>query len=389
MANIPEILSAYTNFRHDPLDRLRSTGTQGGRACWPRAAPGQRRVLLHAGLHKTGTTAVQRFLLGAAPKLQKQRALYPASGRPRIAPAGHHNIAWQLAGDLRFSPSAGTVDDVAAEIAAFPGDAILSSEDFESMLGEPDRLTPLIEHNLLRNHAITILFYVRNQASYIESLFFELLKHYFREDPDFICREAIERGQLTYEDWTFHFDYDALYTRLVTLPVSVVVLPYSRLAQNSIVFDFLNFTGLLFRGKKLKYFRSNDRVLLTRAFYMFVHSRLDHALANRILKNEAILQLKDVRTAHLSSRSRDRLIARFEEGNQRLARACDFSVEAMVIPRSPPQGSVCLEELFSARALTLLSGFAGDGSETSATPPAMVPGRAKHLQRPLWRIWRR
>src|SRR5207248_9700162 len=101
------------------------------------AEPGQRRVLLHVGLHKTGTTALQLFLSNSAEHLQAQGVVYPRSGRPPESTAGHHNIAWQLAGDRRFRSSAGTLDDVASEIASWPGDAILSSEDFESILGTP------------------------------------------------------------------------------------------------------------------------------------------------------------------------------------------------------------------------------------------------------------
>ena len=86
------------------------------------------------------------------------RVLYPASGRlSRGAPGGHHNIAWQLAGDRRFHRSAGTLDDVAAEIAAFPGDAILSCEDFESILGNTKRFVPLFRHDLLKDRAFPVV----------------------------------------------------------------------------------------------------------------------------------------------------------------------------------------------------------------------------------------
>ena len=131
---------------------------------WPAALAGQRRVLLHVGLHKTGSTALQRFLANAAEELRVRGVLYPVSGRPANS-EGHHNIAWQMGGDRRFRSFAGTLDDVASEISSFPGDAILSSEDFETILGTPIRFVPLLEHPLLKDHAFTIVFWVRDQAS--------------------------------------------------------------------------------------------------------------------------------------------------------------------------------------------------------------------------------
>ena len=106
-------------------------------------------MLLHTGLHKTGTTALQSFLSTAAEELSTRGLLYPMAGRPPDFPDGHHNIAWQLGGDRRFRSSAGTLDDVASEISAFPGDAILSSEDFEGVLGTPRRLSLIVNHPLL------------------------------------------------------------------------------------------------------------------------------------------------------------------------------------------------------------------------------------------------
>jgi hypothetical protein len=151
---------------------------------------------------------VQGFLSDAAPRLRAQGVLYPDAGRPSNSPLGHHNVAWQLAGDRRFRASAGSVDDVAAEIAAFPGDAILSSEDFESALGAPERLVPIVGHPSLGNHVFSVVFWVRDQASYLESLFFEMLRHGMAMEARHFCDTVLSCGQIQHEDWTFHFDYN-------------------------------------------------------------------------------------------------------------------------------------------------------------------------------------
>ena len=169
------------------------SGRRSSSIHWP-AAFGRRRVLLHAGLHKTGTTALQRFLASATDALRARGALYPMAGRG--SSDGHHNIAWQLAGDRRFRSSAGALDDLALEISSFSGDAILSSEDFEGILGTPSRFLPLLKHSLLKDHSFTIVLWVRDQASYLESLFFEMLHHRMAEEGDRFCRRILAHGQI-------------------------------------------------------------------------------------------------------------------------------------------------------------------------------------------------
>jgi len=172
-------------------------------------------VLLHVGLHKTGTTALQRFLSSAAEELQAQGMLYPTLGRAADAPDAQHNIAWQLGGDRRFRSSRGALNDVAAEISSFPGDAIISSEDFESILGTPARFMPMLKHPLLKEHAFTLVFWVRDQASYLESLFFEMLRHRMAQEAVRFGESALAYGQIRHDDWTFHFDYASVYAGLL------------------------------------------------------------------------------------------------------------------------------------------------------------------------------
>lgn len=50
----------------------------------------RRRIVLHAGLHKTGTTSAQTWLARRAPELARQGLLYPRSGRGRGSPAHHY-----------------------------------------------------------------------------------------------------------------------------------------------------------------------------------------------------------------------------------------------------------------------------------------------------------
>jgi hypothetical protein len=344
---------------------------------WPAAVPGQRRVLLHAGLHKTGSTALQRFLANAAEELRVQGLLYPVSGRPANS-AGHHNIAWQMGGDRRFRSFAGTLDDVASEISSFPGDAILSSEDFESILGTPIRFVPLLEHPLLKDHAFTIVFWVRDQASYLESLFFEMLHHRMAEEGARFCEAALAFGQVRHEDWTFHTDYNSIRVGLLGLRAKIAVRPYARVIGGSTVIDCLTYTGLGCNAAGSEE-RANSRQSLAEALSLFCQHRLGKALADR----EVLLPLFDGRSAHLSSSFRAALIARFAAGNKRLAKSCGFPAEALAILPLPPANSIPLEAVFSLRMQNMFADFVGDDVNTTE-PRSLLWTAVDNLLNTVW-----
>jgi hypothetical protein len=97
-----------------------------------------------------------------------------------------------------------------AQISSFSGEAILSSEDFESILGTPLRFLPLLKHRWLKDHRLTIVLWVRDQASYLESLYFEMLRHPMAEGGRSILSTRARPGQSSIEEWTFHLDYKTI-----------------------------------------------------------------------------------------------------------------------------------------------------------------------------------
>jgi hypothetical protein len=331
---------------------------------WPvahRPAGAGRRVLLHAGLHKTGTTVLQQFLVSAADGLRARGVLYPAAGRTGD---GHHNIAWQLAGDRRFRSSAGALDDVALEISSFSGDAILSSEDFESILGTPLRFLPLLKHPSLKDHRFTIVLWVRDQASYLESLYFEMLRHRMVEEGDRFCRRALAHGQIRHEDWTFHLDYKTINAGLIQLPAQIAMRPYARLAGGSIVSDFLAFAhldGNLDVAEEET--RMNVRGSLAEALLLFYRHRLGKDTSASI--ESALAQLFNGKTAHLPPPLRAELIARFATGNRRVAKAYGFPASALTINPLPPACSLRLDLIFSFTTQNALADFAAKAGADS------------------------
>ena len=322
------------------------------------------RLLVHAGLHKTGTTAIQSTLAAEAGRLRDQRLLYPQSGRPPDAD-GHHNVAWQLADDRRFEAGFGALSDVASDIQDFPGDALISSEDFESILGDPDRLRPLLEHPALRERAVTLVVYVREQAAYAESLYAEMLKHGMDWDARRFCDALLADGEVRFRDWVFHFDYAAMRARVLAAGAGAfVVRPYPALAGGSLVADLLRVAGRDVAGAASQ--RTNRRANL-------VHM-LGHFCANRLGCEPDMVKARldgsigatfAGRTAHLAAGRKAEIKRRFADGNERVARACNFPIEALRQPDMPRSGrSVDMERLFSAETAALVGSWLQGGGDS-------------------------
>jgi hypothetical protein len=90
-------------------------------------------VLLHIGVHKTGTTALQAALAASRPELAEAGVLYPASGG--TGQTAHHRAAmsslgyaWGFVGRDSSTASPRAFEELAREVAAWPGRVCLSSE---------------------------------------------------------------------------------------------------------------------------------------------------------------------------------------------------------------------------------------------------------------------
>ncbi|WP_045388558.1 hypothetical protein [Falsirhodobacter sp. alg1] len=124
------------------------------------------RIWIHIGLRKTGTTALQGWLLQNSEMLRAQGVAFLQS-RPNSGP-----LARAL---LKGSPETGKlVEPVLKHIAAVPDttDGILSSEDFSDL--SPEQMQPLID--ALAGHDIRILVTLRRQDRLAEALYKQNVK---------------------------------------------------------------------------------------------------------------------------------------------------------------------------------------------------------------------
>jgi hypothetical protein len=127
----------------------------------------EKRLILHAGPHKTGTTALQTALFNSRAELAAQGFTYPDIG---IRHFGHHDIVTQLAGEA--VKSAFTAEQVAAESVA-ADQIILSSEDFVYL--NPARLTAL--KAMFPEHRFEVILFIRTPVNLWPSHWQELVRH--------------------------------------------------------------------------------------------------------------------------------------------------------------------------------------------------------------------
>jgi hypothetical protein len=231
---------------------------------------------LHAGTHRSGTTYLQSFLQSNEYALAREGLYVPTAGR--VSPSGHHNIAWELTGDTRYDPNYGTLNDLLKELSSVRAlRACVSSEDFEYLHGNPGALHTLRSRLNEIGYAVRVLFYLRPQAEYAESVYAELVRHGcpldFREFLDlFAAGECTQTPTPDYslllEPFADVFGKDHVMVRRFrnsSEPNQILIDFLSQLLPD---FDFA-------RGQyRLSSFRENVSIPFSQIFQLFLQNNL-------------------------------------------------------------------------------------------------------------------
>jgi hypothetical protein len=168
-----------------------------------RAVP--RRLHVHIGTHKTGTTSIQLFLHDHRQRLRASGIYVPTTGR--VGP-GHHNLAWEPRRDVRFDPGRGSLGELIAELRGVKERvAVISSEDFEYLVRWP-RLLRKFHRTLMRaGWAPHYVAFFRRPERYAPSLYGELQKHGLTMSYARFLMKIVRDGSFTFhKDWYFCFD---------------------------------------------------------------------------------------------------------------------------------------------------------------------------------------
>jgi len=203
-------------------------------------------VVLHIGMHKTGTSSIQSFLsINYEEILEENDVLYVKSGRDTDAKhmhAGHHRLAWstveRYADRKNRNLTNKTWDEALEEIEAKnPKKAIISSEFFwPAKRGEINEIK-----DVLGGKKVKVLIYVRNQASIAKSFYKQIVKseEYFKSIKNMVKKRA------------WYFDYEKVLKKWTEVfgPKNTDIRIYDRV-DGDIVEDFAEAIGIETEGRR-------------------------------------------------------------------------------------------------------------------------------------------
>ncbi|MDQ2092274.1 hypothetical protein [Marimonas arenosa] len=137
----------------------------------------RRKLFIHVGAGKTGTSALQDFFFANEERLAQKGVVFPKHGRsPNKISIAHHPLAWR--GRFRLGEEA----DVLAlwrEIAALEQPRlVVSSEFFHGKVTDPDG--PAFFEKLkemFHDTDIRIVFYLRRQSQWLQSAYAQWVKN--------------------------------------------------------------------------------------------------------------------------------------------------------------------------------------------------------------------
>ena len=178
-------------------------------------SPLRRKIFIHIGTHKTGTTSIQNFLRTHADELRADGIFVPSSGTVDTR-SGHHNVAWQLRADVRRANAASGVPELIEELrSAGESTAIISSEGFEYLSQHPQRLKAFDDQLQEVGYETRYMVSFRNPEDYAASLYTELITHHgLTEDFETFARPIRDTGSVTLNgDWFFEFRADRFVER--------------------------------------------------------------------------------------------------------------------------------------------------------------------------------
>jgi hypothetical protein len=171
------------------------------------------KVILHAGFHKTGSTAVQEFARKNRQALLAAGIRYPAYPEwARAESTAHHEFAHAIAGTSKVFDERSLrrlVDEWLA--AASPGEKLLiSAEAISRHLGPargvswPERRREYVRNlaGSFAGHDAEIVVVLRRQDDFVRSLYFEfILKGGRRGRLEFAeCRRKVHRSWMRFEE---------------------------------------------------------------------------------------------------------------------------------------------------------------------------------------------
>lgn len=210
----------------------------------------QRRLILHIGRHKTGTTSLQRFFAtNDRALLDRYGILYPATGRANHA---HHPL-FRADADHGVDPA--RLDALRAEVEQSGASTVLiSAENLSQDIVSRERLRRIGED--FAGGSIDLIVYLRRQDDFLESSYAEIVK----------------RGGCTFPQGIFSFDFELDHRDFLRKYADVfgerhlIVRPYLDDESFDIYRDFMGAIGCTWSES----LRTPERRLNTRLPWLYI-----------------------------------------------------------------------------------------------------------------------
>ena len=302
------------------------------------------RLFIHCGMHKTGSTAIQKELARLAGPLEADGLYLPQSySKNRGA---HHGLAYALKGPRVFRMQSEKFGALLAEVeAARPSDMCLSSEDFESYLTRPRALSRILPLAKRAGARPVFVLYLRNQIDYFESLYLQLLRMGYGRTVSDTLEEVCAKGCLTFRKWVFQFDYNAVLDALGTLRGDTVCRNYHALAGGSSVADFLQ---VLDRPGFAEGARTDLRANEARVERNLRRFAVNHLGETAQPAADALDLRIEGQRPRLSQAARQRIAERFAESNGMAEARMGFALPLDASPLAEETGAPLMDRMFEA-----------------------------------------
>lgn len=311
------------------------------------------RLLIHCGLHKTGSTALQSALALMAPQLAENGVAYPSYEAG--TPFAHHWLANALKGPHVFKKARVNIAEmIVTAQAQSPHTVCLSSEDFETYLRRERALGRLLRIARRLDAQPVFLVYLRNQVEYLESLYLQFLRMGMRMDAADMVDQVVETGQFAWRKWVIQFDYAAMIDALDATQSDVIVRDYHDLQNNCIIEDFLTCIGqpvdLKPKAEKLR--RNASRLSRNLERY----ARNCDSDVDATLLSEIDRKIDGLRP-RLSLEAQQKIKDRFFAGNQLLEQRFGLVLNQAFERSKSPDPVPVMDRIFDSTAMEILSGL--------------------------------
>jgi hypothetical protein len=333
-----------------------------------------KRLTLHIGVPKTGSTTLQTALLENWDVLLRRSCDYISA--PQSAGIGRHSLAWEYDDDPRFNPGDGTWEEAREHIDASPNAHFVYSSEVLSRLSPEaiDRVRAVTD-----GLDVQVVMFVRNHVDIVESWWSSRPRQHW----DGWLENALERSSLkfysTYSHWAETFGAD-----------NVVVIPHE--TTDDVVDAFFRAAGLDELLPELRAVAKRGKVSLHPHFWRMVEEiervleadAEDRRRLREILVDEGLRQgmMRPPRGSLLGPRApqvMERFAEEVEQLNEHVVRLPDVY---FVPPDAPPVEELSAEELREGSIRLLGARCCGrrasaPGSERCCDAKSRACGRAR------------